>query len=48
MFGGNFKMSLSLVQQEIVDTPGNVIVSASAGTGKTHKNRKRSQRKSFT
>lgn len=36
MFGGNFKMSLSLVQQEIVDTPGNVIVSASAGTGKTH------------
>ena len=29
-------MSLSLVQQEIVDTPGNVIVSASAGTGKTH------------
>lgn len=29
-------MSLSEIQQEIVDTTGNMIVSASAGTGKTH------------
>lgn len=29
-------MSLSEIQQEIADTPGNMIVSASAGTGKTH------------
>lgn len=29
-------MSLSDVQKVIVDTPGNMIVSASAGTGKTH------------
>ena len=36
MFGGNSEMSLSEIQQEIVDTHGNMIVSASAGTGKTH------------
>ena len=29
-------MSLSPVQQKIVDASGNLIVSASAGTGKTH------------
>lgn len=29
-------MKLSEEQQEIIDTPGNIIVSASAGTGKTH------------
>lgn len=29
-------MTLSDMQNEIVDTPGNMIVSASAGTGKTH------------
>ena len=29
-------MSLSDVQKVIVETPGNMIVSASAGTGKTH------------
>lgn len=29
-------MSLSEIQQDIVDTAGNMIVSASAGTGKTH------------
>lgn len=29
-------MILSKVQKEIVETPGNMIVSASAGTGKTH------------
>lgn len=36
MFGGYIKMSLSSIQKEIVDTPGNMVVSASAGTGKTH------------
>lgn len=35
MFGGCLVMNLSAVQQEIVDTPGNMIVCASAGTGKT-------------
>lgn len=35
MFGGYFEMNLSATQQEIVDTRGNMIVSASAGTGKT-------------
>lgn len=29
-------MNLTPVQQQIVDTPGNLIVRASAGTGKTH------------
>lgn len=29
-------MSLTPVQQQIIDTPGNLIVRASAGTGKTH------------
>ena len=29
-------MNLSIVQKEIVDLSGNMIVSASAGTGKTH------------
>lgn len=29
-------MSLTSVQQQIIDTPGNLIVRASAGTGKTH------------
>lgn len=29
-------MMLSQIQKEIVETPGNLIVSASAGTGKTH------------
>lgn len=29
-------MSISKVQQEIIDTPGNMVVRASAGTGKTH------------
>lgn len=36
MLGGCLEMNLSEIQQEIVDTPGNMIVSASAGTGKTH------------
>lgn len=36
MPGGNLEMSLSDIQQEIVNIPGNMIVSASAGTGKTH------------
>lgn len=36
MFGGYIKMSLSPTQQEVVNTPGNMIVRASAGTGKTH------------
>ena len=36
MLGGYYEMSLSEIQQEIVDTTGNMIVSASAGTGKTH------------
>ena len=30
------KKPLSLVQEDIVNTPGNIIVKASAGTGKTH------------
>lgn len=29
-------MKLSPIQEKIVETPGNLIVSASAGTGKTH------------
>lgn len=29
-------MMLSPIQQEIIDTPGNLIIQASAGTGKTH------------
>ena len=29
-------MNLSPIQAEIVNTPGNLIVRASAGTGKTH------------
>ena len=29
-------MSLTSVQQQIIDTPGNLIVRASAVTGKTH------------
>lgn len=29
-------MNLSPVQEKIVGTPGNLIVKASAGTGKTH------------
>ena len=29
-------MKLSPIQEEIVNTPGNLIVQASAGTGKTH------------
>lgn len=36
--GGNGRMKkpLSPVQEDVVNTPGNVIVKASAGTGKTH------------
>ena len=29
-------MKLSPIQEKIVETPGNLIVRASAGTGKTH------------
>ena len=29
-------MTLSPVQEKIINTPGNLIVRASAGTGKTH------------
>ena len=29
-------MKLSPIQEEIINTPGNLIVRASAGTGKTH------------
>lgn len=36
MYRGYLKMIFSRIQQEIVDTPGNMIVKASAGTGKTH------------
>jgi superfamily I DNA/RNA helicase len=36
MFGGDIKMSLSPIQKDIVKAPGNMIVCASAGTGKTH------------
>lgn len=36
MFGGIPEMKLSDVQRDIVKTKGNLIVSASAGTGKTH------------
>lgn len=36
MFEGGNAMSLSPIQQEIVDLSGNLIVRASAGTGKTH------------
>lgn len=36
MFKGGCRMNLSPIQEEIVNTPGNLIVRASAGTGKTH------------
>lgn len=36
MFKGGHRMNLSPVQEEIVNTSGNLIVRASAGTGKTH------------
>ena len=36
MFKGGGRMILSPVQQNIIDTSGNLIVRASAGTGKTH------------
>ena len=36
MFKGGHEIMLSPIQQEIVEQPGNMIVRASAGTGKTH------------
>ena len=36
MFEGGCRMKLSPIQEKIVETPGNLIVRASAGTGKTH------------
>lgn len=36
MFKGGYRMNLSTIQEEVVNTPGNLIVRASAGTGKTH------------
>ena len=36
MFEGGYVVMLSPIQNEIVEQPGNLIVRASAGTGKTH------------